>query len=142
MGTITPKQQIHYPKPFLLLFVCVSLSWKHNRCLIFHLPEKEWHLSPFCSCRWRGYLGTCPSRLSGISNSVLAWCPWTQLQGWGLAAGEPQSDHEHQAWLRVSRTALSSLFLFQRAAGRSLKTCSLFMSLSLGSLPPLISGPE
>lgn len=42
--------------------------------------------------------------------------------------------------LRVSRTALSILFLFQRAAGRFLKTCSLFACLTLGSLPLLISG--
>lgn len=55
------------------------------------------------------------------------------------AAREPQTLMVGSR-LRVSRTALSILFLFQRVAGKFLKTCSLFMSLMLGSWPLLISG--
>lgn len=94
-------------------------------------------ITPSCSCKWRGYLGIPPSELPGISGRFSAWCPWSLLVV--SAAREPRSWAEGPR-LRVSRTALSTLFLFQRVAGRFLKTCSLFMSLMLGSLPLLLSG--
>ena len=41
-------------------------------------------ITPFCSCKWRGYLGISPIALPGISGGFAAWCPWSQLQGQGV----------------------------------------------------------
>lgn len=81
-----------------------------------------------------------PHQCSLVSQVV----SWPGALGVSSEAGgfssQGASDLSIRSRLRVSRTALSTLFLFQRVAGRFLKTCSLFMSLMLGSLPLLVSG--
>lgn len=68
--------------------------------------------------------------------AVLAHCVRNQLHRAAVAA------LESELRLKAGRTVPSILFLFERVAGRFLKTCTLFMSLILGSLPLSISEPE
>lgn len=97
-------------------------------------------ITPFCCCKWRGYLALSPIGGPCHLGRPLRLVPLESTPRLVVSAAR-----EPQTWaagprLRVSRTALSSLFLFQRVAGRFLQTCSLFMSLTLGSWPLLTAG--
>lgn len=95
--------------------------------------------TPLCSCKWRDYLAVPPSAVLGTSG-ILSLVPSESAPRLVVSAAREPQTLTAGSWLRVSRTALSILFLFQRVAGKFLKTCSLFMSLMLGSWPLLISG--
>lgn len=130
----------HYPKPLPFLFVCFELSWKSNG-VRYHTSQKRNDIyNPSLLLQMEGLSSDSP-----ISGPWDLRCPLSLVPSESAprlvvsAAREPQTLTAGSR-LRVSRTALSILFLFQRVAGKFLKTCSLFMSLMLGSWPLLISG--
>lgn len=143
LGNDTPVAALtlfHYPKPLPFLFVCFELSWKSNGDRYYTSQKRNDIYNPSLLLQMEGLSSGSPISGPWDLRYPLSLVPSESAPRLVVSAAREPQTLTAGSWLRVSRTALSILFLFQRVAGKFLKTCSLFMSLMLGSWPLLISG--